>query len=216
MRTLLWAVLASLALHLLLLTAPPERVGRISASQIPARLDIPRNTAISGQAPFEQGVLPRVRVTRSVSADREASLPKQRIVSLPAAEQRAGGSAQIVVAPPSDEALNNALSPEGAEVVSERGLREYRIALGLQATKVLGTLSSGHPGTLRRVEIELRRAHISLPAQLRITRTSGDSEFDRRALDTLAQASRTAELPASLRERVFVLPLVVESGEVAP
>lgn len=215
MRTLLWAVLASLALHLLLLMAPPERVGRISASQISARLDIPRSTAISGQALVGKAAVPREKAKRSVSADREAPLPK-RIESPPGAEQRASASAPTVAAAPSDKAVDNALLPDGTDAVSERGLREYRVALGLQATKVLGTLSSGHPGPFRRVEIELRRVHTSLPAQLRIARTSGDSEFDRRALDTLAQASRMTELPASLRGRAFVLPLVVESGEVAP
>lgn len=120
----------------------------------------------------------------------------------PRAEAPVGAAIPPAVAPPP--------VPE-ADAATSDGLRHYRLALAREARQLKRypplARERGWSGT---VEVHLTHP-AGLPAPLvSLGRSSGHGVLDRQALETIGQAARRVDLPASLRGRELRLAIPVE------
>ena len=191
-----WALVLSLALHLVLLwQGPPATVGRWPQSTLPRPVI------------FLQSSLP-IRIVRSIPMQaRPESLAQRETTSAPQTRQWSAGQTTETPSLPPSRVEDGAKISEG---IDANGLREYRLSLAVATREHKfyppQALVNGWSGT---AEVGLTVSAIGASQPVRLLRSSGHDALDAAAVDMIAKAAQQTALPASLRGQTFTVPLPV-------
>ena len=103
-----------------------------------------------------------------------------------------------------------AAAPTGGDGLDADGVRQYRLALGVQARRYkrypASALEANVGGT---VEVRVMVATCGLPQEVQLARSSGNGPLDDAALDMIRQAVPRTTVPEPLRSRAFAVSLPV-------
>lgn len=219
---LLPALAISLALHLLLLWAPPlARRGGDAAAPLVATLrpvlpplqgrQTPESTTPANPppaAPAAAAVPEMVSSPQKVSVGETpiaAATPDSTATTPDRSDIFSGGAASPAPVPVAVGPAGDGLDPDG--------LRGYRLALAREARRFkrypAEALAADLGGT---VELRVAIASPGLPPVVQLVVSSGVPSLDEAALDMLRQALAATPLPESLRRQAFniSLPIVFE------
>ena len=122
----------------------------------------------------------------------------------------------VTASPASTQITADSITPIGesrarpVEVVSQDGLREYRLNLSREARRYKRYPALARQRGLEGVVVVVvsTRAGSALP-QVALSRSSGQEVLDQQAMEMLGLAVRAASLPDSLRGRDFAIDLPV-------
>ena len=212
-RTILWAVLASLALHFtLLLVLPSLREAqhrRNTADPIAARLvDYPRSTEETtlptpATEPLKQEA-PRLAESERMTPQPAPKRSKPKVAAEPE-QARVAMSTAVLAAP------TPVLAPPAAETLDAGTLAQYRLSLMSAARR----FKSYPPVALDRnwqgnVEVRMTIGANGEIASLTIRSSAGHLALDQHALEMIERAKASALIPPALRGKQFVVDIPVE------
>ena len=231
-RRLRYAIVASLALHALVLWPEHQRLLTKDAPSllhatlrarpqtqpfsdaVPVPPPVPARPPQATAAPVPVLASPvRTPETPSLESPKAAPVPQ-----LPSAVADSGAkptpAAPSPVAPGS--VSGGLLTEGGASGEAADGLRGYRLAVAVQARRFkrypAQAMASGWAGT---AEVRIEVGSDGRPRPAAIARSSGHEVLDRAALTTIDAGALRARLPDSLRGKAFavVLPVVFNLDE---
>ena len=237
-RVLLWCLLASIALHAVILlgiserSAPAPEVTPLSV--LTARL-MPAATAPRAQSSSPQPVVAPPSPPKPAPAPRPA-LTKPVALPRPAS-QRAPAAETAKSAPPAPEAAAPATAaPSAASAAPSQTVPAPQVQTGIKANATAKSGSNIDKGTLEqyrlalmaaaghykrypavamekgwqgRVDVHMEIGANGMLASASIKATSGHVILDHQAIDMLRKGKTTVEIPASLRGRKFSVDVPV-------
>jgi protein TonB len=229
-QRLRWALLASLALHLLLLwPEPPGPPVRETTTTLQATVRITEAPAAPSPEPIRPSPRPpAAAVERAVAPvkvlESPAALPVPRLPAVVTKEAAIPSAvpAAVAASPPgavADRGMPGAASaaavvPAAGDALD--GLRAYRLSVATQARRFKRYPAEAQAaGATGSAEVRLEVGGDGTPRPATVARSSGHVSLDRAALAMIDAGAARARLPEGLRGREFavLLPVVFDLDE---
>jgi len=234
-RALLWCVLASIALHALVLlglswgeeSAPPRKAllvltARLAPVATGPREQLPPSQPVPPSAkpvpeprpePSKPVAKPAPAAQKPVPAEATKTAPAEAAAAAPAAAAASAQPAapgQARTAPPAPAGVTTEAGARSGSEADAGTLEQYRLALIVATRRYKRypaiAMEKGWQG---RVEVHMVIGANGMIASASIKTSSGHEILDNQALDMLKKGKTTVQIPASLRGREFSIDVPV-------